>query len=397
MKKVLFTLLSMAMIVAVSCTKENENSNTNIVVNEPIIISTSSVTNISYYTVKCGGNIIDNGGDSITARGVCWGTSANLSVDGSHTVDGSGDGVFISNITNLTPNTTYYVCAYAKNSKGIAYGNLESFTTKDVPEGALPFAFSVSSNKKVWFSKGNLEYSTSGTHVVAGGGTAQGTWRFAPNQYYYVGQANNNISSSYTGWIDLFGWGTSGYNNKFPYMSTTEPSDYGNGANSIAGTNYDWGVYNSVSNGGNRPGLWRMLTYNEYSYLISGRQTATGLRYAKATVNGVFGLIILPDNWDSTIYHLRNPNTIVSAFTPNVISGSDWRVMENEGAAFLPVAGMRYSTHNIWNAGTKGYYWFPMPQGNDKAWGIELYSEDVIPDNYGRENGFSVRLVQDVR
>jgi uncharacterized protein (TIGR02145 family) len=76
-----------------------------------------------------GGNIIDDGGAPITARGVCWNTSQNPTITNSKTLDGTGAGIFTSNITGLTANTTYYVRAYATNSGGTAYGSEISFKT----------------------------------------------------------------------------------------------------------------------------------------------------------------------------------------------------------------------------------------------------------------------------
>lgn len=69
--------------------------------------------------------------------------------------------------------------------------------------------FSVSASKQVYFSKGNLRYHCSSK-----------AWSFATNQYDVVGQSNSNISSSYAGYIDLFGWGTSGNNNLMPYETS---------------------------------------------------------------------------------------------------------------------------------------------------------------------------------
>ena len=190
--------------------------------------------------------------------------------------------------------------------------------------------------------------STATTHAVAGGGTAAGTWRFAPNQWDAIGANNSNISSTYSGWIDLFGVGTSGYNNKHPYMTSGNNSDYGNGSNSISGTNYDWGVYNAIynpkTNTTDAAGTWRTLTYNEWIYLIVTRTTTSGIRYAKATVNGINGLIIVPDNWRTSIYALNSTNTGTADFSTNVISATNWTTLENAGAIFLPITGIRNET-----------------------------------------------------
>ena len=117
--------------------------------------------------------------------------------------------------------------------------------------GAINGVFSVSSSKKVNFSQGNLQYQASTR-----------TWRFAEHQWDITGSENSKISENYSGWIDLFGWGTSGYNGKNPWMTSTESTNYGNGYNDIAGTNYDWGVYNTISNGGGK--RWRTLTGDEW-------------------------------------------------------------------------------------------------------------------------------------
>jgi hypothetical protein len=76
-----------------------------------------------------GGNVTADGGADITARGICWSTSQTPTISGNHTTDGTGTGSFTSTMTGLTPNTTYYVRAYATNSEGTAYGEVVSFTT----------------------------------------------------------------------------------------------------------------------------------------------------------------------------------------------------------------------------------------------------------------------------
>ncbi len=92
-------------------------------------VSTLAVSNITSSGAVSGGNITDNGGSTVSSRGVCWGTSANPTVAGSKTVNGSGNGAFTSTLTGLTEHTTYYVRAYATNSAGTAYGNSLLFKT----------------------------------------------------------------------------------------------------------------------------------------------------------------------------------------------------------------------------------------------------------------------------
>ena len=90
-------------------------------------ITTIEITEFTQTTVKLGGNISDEGGASVTARGVCWGTNELPTIGDSKTEDGTGKGSFTSNITDLTPGTTYYMRAYATNSVGTAYGSVVSF------------------------------------------------------------------------------------------------------------------------------------------------------------------------------------------------------------------------------------------------------------------------------
>ncbi len=246
--------------------------------------------------------------------------------------------------------------------------------------GAIEFAFSVSADKQIYFSQGNLQYQAS-----------TGTWRFAEHQYDMIGSDNSNISSSNTGWIDLFGWGTSGYNSKNPYMTSTSYSDYGDGSNDIAGTNYDWGVYNKISNGGNAAGMWRTLTNSEWNYVISNRTDARYLR-GTATVNGVNGLILLPDNWTLPIGVTFTYGE--GGWSQNTYSASEWSKMEANGAVFLPAAGYRYGT-GVYYVGS-GYYWSSSANDSNSAYGLYFSSDAVDPDGGSRDGGRSVRLVRGV-
>ena len=94
------------------------------------VVTTLPITAINYTTAISGGNISDNGGTNVTTRGVVWDTNPNPTIAlTTKTLNGNGNGTFASNISSLTPGTTYYLRAYATNSLGVAYGNSISFTT----------------------------------------------------------------------------------------------------------------------------------------------------------------------------------------------------------------------------------------------------------------------------
>jgi len=100
----------------------------------PNVVS-NSISSITCFSAIGGGNVTNNGGATITAKGVCFDTNENPTIDNDTTIDGSGLGSFISNLTGLSPGITYYVRAYAINSAGPAYGEQSNFTT---PSATIP-------------------------------------------------------------------------------------------------------------------------------------------------------------------------------------------------------------------------------------------------------------------
>jgi hypothetical protein len=92
-------------------------------------VTTANVTSITQTTASSGGDITSDGGATVTARGVCWNTIGNPDITDNKTIDGSGTGSWTSELSELQPNTSYYVRAYATNSQGTAYGEQKEFTT----------------------------------------------------------------------------------------------------------------------------------------------------------------------------------------------------------------------------------------------------------------------------
>ncbi|MBO7458140.1 MAG: InlB B-repeat-containing protein [Paludibacteraceae bacterium] len=194
-------------------------------------------------------------------------------------------------------------------------------------QGSKGGRFSVASGVQVRFAQGNLQYHVR-NHV----------WQFATRQDSVIGESNEGrITENYNGWIDLFGWGTSGYNNKMPYMYSRTNSEYAFGDKTdIAGTNYDWGVYCAISNGGNQAGLWRTLTKAEWMYMLNNRTDAP-LLHGFGSVNGLRGFILLPDGWALPVgghFTSVGTNRAQNAYTLD-----EWAIMEAAGAVFLPDAG----------------------------------------------------------
>ena len=263
-----------------------------------------------------------------------------------------------------------------------------------VPEGAINGLFSVSATRQVYFSQGNLQYQAS-----------TNTWQFAEHQYDYVGLANSSISQTNSGWIDLFGWGTSGYNHgaiAYQPWSTSISNDdyraYRHPAYDLDNSTgqADWG-YNPISNGGNTENSgWRTLDRFEWYYVFNIRSTTSGIWYAKATVNGVRGVILLPDNWTATTYALSNWNNSSADFTSNTISAADWaNVLEANGAVFLPAAGFRFGT-SLSGVDSNGFYWSTMHCSDYTAYDVEFgpYNLNAYTGYIGRRYGQSVRLVR---
>jgi len=134
MKKIIQLLGSVFFIALImtfyGCSKDYENPINRIATYKMPTLTTSAVFGITLSTAEAGGIIIDDGGNEITARGVCWSTKELPTTLNESTTNGTGSGSFTSYLTHLNPGTTYSVRAYAFNSAGVSYGNQLSFTTR---------------------------------------------------------------------------------------------------------------------------------------------------------------------------------------------------------------------------------------------------------------------------
>ena len=293
-----------------------------------------------------------------------------------------------------------------------------------IPEGAIDGLFTINDNgDQVYFSQGNLQYQRSSS-----------TWRFGGSQYSFVGfsfwentilydpdhnayyygpdtlvhvgnvPGSTNIISDNTEdhhvpselcmidpkmWRDVFAWGTSGWPCNMYYQPwECSPYNYfGNSQGNLFGppipnqgltgyyANCDWGVYNKISNGGSKNNMWRTLTKAEWDYIINIRATVSGMRYGLAEVFGVQGVLLLPDDWDVSIYSLVMMNQSHNNYEINTISLEAWSLLERHGVVFLPMMN--------------GFYWTSTAIGSNNAYHAFGESEMGVD----RGNTGYVRLV----
>lgn len=359
---------------------------------------------------------------------------------GSIKVGTANSGMYVALLPTTTPevdaSTTLQFNSNSKTGsftfpKGIKQGKYYSnggsaLTVSTSAGNGIPGTFSVSATKKVFFSPGNLQYQAS-----------TGTWRFAENQYDYVGNSSNGvgnvyetiggiatkcdntqIADNYEGWIDLFGWGTSGCNhgatNYQPYNTDKDATyyyAYGDKANNLDSGNgkADWGIQNSSSIiNSYEYHTWRTLTSAEWLYLFntSSDRCKNGVYFCKCriqieTSTYVNGIIILPDNWDNTYFAFPSDwyNKPAIGFDKVTVSLDNWRdCIQCNGGIFIPAAGKRSGT----SYSDSGYmdYWSSTHYNDNYIYTLRAtgYGGNMGDNSYSnyRYDGCAVRLVYDV-
>ena len=251
--------------------------------------------------------------------------------------------------------------------------------------------FSVSADKQVTFSPGNLQYTQS-----------TNTWSLAENQWDMIGTDNVTGGSVYSDpthgdgksgdaladKIDLFGWSTGATN--FGVSTSTDYNDY-------LGSFVDWGT-NQI--GADAPNTWRTLSEDEWDYLLDTRTNASSL-CGVALVNGVNGLVFLPDSWTCP-----EGVTFKSGFSSEwsvegygqyqTFTAEQWSVLESAGAVFLPASGYRDGSA-VYDVQAHGRYW-SATEGlfNNDARYLYFGSGGAYWDYDNRHRGLFVRLVKDI-
>ena len=305
-------------------------------VSTPVVV-TNSINSITGISAMGGGTITSDGGSPVTQRGLCWSTASNPTIDGNHTSEGPGSGDFISTISGLTPNTVYYVRAYATNSAGTSYGNNQSFTSALFIPGLG--VTDIDNNTYPTIILGTQEWMAENLKVT----------------HYRNGDLIPNIT-------EIAQWNS---------LSTGAFCWYNNDVNwkDAYGALYNW--YTVADNRNVCPSGWHIPTDAEWTVLtnyLGGAVVAGGkLKSTRTTPD-------ISPRWDL-------PNT--GATNQSGFSGFPGGYREYDGA--------------FNNNGQEGAWWGSTQGSSIGAYGrvLNFDNENTDRGNYFMKDGFSVRCLKD--
>ena len=415
-------------------------------------VETYEVTDVMNNTATCGGMVTSDGGTVVMARGVCWSTSPSPTLSDSHTTDGTGMGVFTSQMTGLASGTLYYVRAYATNSIGTTYGNEVEFTTLTIPSvttktvsnitdisavcgGHLIFdgGASITQRGVCWSTSPNPTLSDSHTVDVSNSGDFSSVLtNLQPNTIYYVrAYATNSVG---TGYGDGVSFTTRPAGDAHPCSGTPTVVDFdGNAYNTVQIGNQCWmreemrsthyADGTAILNGGGASSSTEPYYYvnpsTEHGCFYNWPAVMHGAVSSNAVPSGVQG--ICPQGWhlpsDAEWTQLINYVTMQSAYTcggnTNSIAKAlacteGWNSCNGEcypgdqsndvnnatGFSAVP-AGFWGSIFQ--NVGNQAAFWSSTEQGSGAAWYYNLsYNyENVNQYSLNRTFGLSVRCLRD--
>lgn len=387
--------------------------------------TTTSVTSITATSAISGGNITSDGGDAVTARGVVWSTSQDPSVETNQgiTSNGKGTGSFTSSLTNLQPQTLYYVRAYATNSVGTTYGNQLSFTTLDgLPVLTTTAATSITATTAAY-----------GGNITSDGGfavTARGVvWSTSPDPTV---ETNQGITSNGTGtgsftsnltnlqlqtlyYVRAYATNSMGtsYGNQVNFTSGSLPVDVTNPTTGKTWMDRNLGATRAATSSTDSEAYGDLYQWGRGADGHEKRNSPTTSTKSSSDNPGHGNFILAP----SSPYDWRSPQNnnlwqgVSGTNNPcptgyRLPTDAEWEAerlswsSNNSAGAFasplkLPVAGHRvYRSGSLLDVGSGGYYWSSTVDG---AYSRFLYftSSGANMLSANRAGGLSVRCLKE--
>lgn len=389
-------------------------------------VTTYEVTNITTDYAMASGEVTDEGGGTVSERGICIDTEHNPSIEGNHVANGSGLGFFMVSMSNLWEGTTYYVRAYATNEAGTAYGEEVTFTTLTTPTVTTSVVTNiaehtatgggtvVSDNGSPVLVRGicwstSHSPTTSNSHATSGSGTGSFTVNMtglaAHTTYYVRAYATNSVGTEYgnevsfttqqhepTGdWVDLglpsgLLWATRN-------VGASSPEDYGDyfaWAETQPKSYYDWSNYQYMCN--NSYGLTKYCSRSDCSCNgFTDNLTILQPGDDAATANwGSGARMPTKQEWEELVDYCSSVWTTLNGVNGRLFTGP------NGNTLFLPDAGYRW-LDGLHDAGSYGYYWSSSLDTDIpfNAWYFDIGSGGVGVFSDSRFRGRSVRAVRE--
>ena len=384
---------------------DNNGDDDEVVIELPELV-TLSVTQITETTAMSGGNITSDGGAEVTTKGVCWSTNQNPTIEDSYVINGNGVGEYVSYITGLTMNTTYYVRAYATNSKGTAYGEEISFKTMEeiiiveptiatlevteVTQTAAVCGGIVSSDGgSEVYSRGvcwsvNPNPTLNDDFTTQGAGLGEFTCNInelTPNTIYYVRAfATNDIGTSYGEAVSFITLEEEeeGTINGYEYVDLGLPSglkwatcNIGASAPYESGDYFAWGEINPKA---------EFTEANCTSYGLNMEDIAGDPQYDAARANwGATWKVPSKKDFEELMNECTWEWMVINGKGCKKVTGS------NGNYIILPITGYKYGTSSYMD--DFGYYWTSTPIST-----YEQFSYDFFFDQeYNLSMGFDER------